>query len=122
MIARGRKVGIITADKGSLATRHLRAVGIDKSIPICIIGMENEEELYNVVTGKKEALDEKEFEKGVIKVARRLIQENIDVGAIVLECTDLSPFAEAIQRETKLPVFDIVILANMIYNATTRRT
>jgi Asp/Glu/hydantoin racemase len=122
MLARGCKVGIITADKNSLTPKHLRAVGIDNSIPICIIGMESEEELYNVVTGKKEVLDEKEFTKDVIKVARRLIRENNDVGAIVLECTDLSPFAEAIQRETNLPVFDIVILANMIYYATTRKT
>jgi Asp/Glu/hydantoin racemase len=52
----------------------------------------------------------------------RAIQENNDVGAIVLECTDLSPFAEAVQRETELPVFDIVILANMIYCAITRKS
>jgi aspartate/glutamate racemase len=121
MLRKDQKVGIITADESSLTKKHLEAVGINDSIPTCIIGMEKEKEFFNVVSGKKETLDQKKFEQNIIKIVRRLIQENNDIGAIVLECTDLSPFAEAIQRETKLPVFDILVLANMVYNATTRK-
>lgn len=82
MLRKGQKVGIITADKSSLTARHLKAVGIDESIPTCIIGMEKEDEFVNVVSGRKETLDKKKFEKNIIEVARRLIQENSDVGAI----------------------------------------
>ena len=43
-------------------------------------------------------------------------------GAIVLECTDLPPFAAALRRALRLPVFDIVTLANWVYESicTTR--
>ncbi|MEK8015276.1 MAG: hypothetical protein VSS75_000305 [Candidatus Parabeggiatoa sp.] len=60
-------------------------------------------------------MDVDKFEKEVLSVAKRLVDENREVGAIVLECTDLPPFAATIRRETGLPVFDIVTLAHMVY-------
>ena len=122
MLGRGKKVGIITADKLSLTEKHLKAVGIDESIPICIIGMEKEDQFSSMleIPKKKVSLDIEKFESEVTKVARRLVEGNADVGAIVLECTDLSPFAGAIQRATGLPVFDIVALTEMLHTATSR--
>jgi len=122
MLGRGKRVGIITADKPSLTEAHLKAVGIDESIPICIVGMEREEQFSNIIgSGRVNGpLNIGKFENEVARVATRLVEENTDVGAIVLECTDLSPFAEAIQRATRLPVFDIVALTNMIHTATSR--
>jgi Asp/Glu/hydantoin racemase len=49
------------------------------------------------------------------RVARRLVAEHPDVGAIVLECTNMPPYTADIQRETGLPVFDIVSLVNMVH-------
>jgi len=122
MLGRGKRVGIITADKSSLTEKHLKAVGIDESIPICIVGMEREEQFSSIIgSGTVNGpLNIGKFENEVTRVATRLVEENTDVGAIVLECTDLSPFAEAIQRATRLPVFDIVALTNMIHTATSR--
>ena len=40
-------------------------------------------------------------------VARRAVAENPQIGAIVLECTDLPPFAARMREELNLPVFDI---------------
>ena len=39
------------------------------------------------------------------------------IGAIVLECTNMPPFAEYIQKEAGVPVFDIVSLTNMVYES-----
>jgi hypothetical protein len=43
-----------------------------------------------------------------------------DLGAVVIECTDLVPFASAIQERLGVPVFDIVTLTEMIRAVSAR--
>jgi Asp/Glu/hydantoin racemase len=50
-----------------------------------------------------------------------MVRENPEVGAIVLECTDMPPFAHLIQKAVNLPVFDLITLTNMVYNAVVRK-
>jgi len=52
-----------------------------------------------------------------IRVARRLVADHEDIGAIVLECTNMPPYTADIQRETGLPVFDITSLVRMVHDA-----
>jgi hypothetical protein len=40
-----------------------------------------------------------------------------DIGAFILECTDLPPFADAIRKVTGRPVFDFVTPTNFTYEA-----
>jgi len=48
------------------------------------------------------------LEEAVVNVATKLVQDYPDVGMIVLECTDMPPYAEAIRQKLDLPVFDAV--------------
>ena len=52
-----------------------------------------------------------------MRVARRLVSDYPDVGALVLECTNMPPYTADIQRETGLPVFDIVSLVTLVHGA-----
>ncbi len=52
-----------------------------------------------------------------VRVARRLVSDHPDIGAIVLECTNMPPYTADIQRETGRPVFDIVSLVTMVHGA-----
>ena len=52
-----------------------------------------------------------------VRVARRLVALHPDVGAIVLECTNMPPYTADIQRETGLPVFDVVSLVSLVHGA-----
>jgi Asp/Glu/hydantoin racemase len=52
-----------------------------------------------------------------VAVARRLAAEHPDLGAIVLECTNMPPYTADIQRATGLPVFDIASLVAMVHGA-----
>lgn len=52
-----------------------------------------------------------------VRVARRLVAEHPDVGALVLECTNMPPYLADIQRATGLPVFDVVSLVRMVHAA-----
>lgn len=65
-------------------------------------------------------MDRDRLEKEVLSVVDNLAKENLEMGALVIECTDLPPFAWLIQRKTNFPVFDMVTLTNMFYEAVVR--
>lgn len=117
MLKEGRRVGIITADKEYLTEQHLENAGITRAIPVAIRGVEATEEFSKIRADPNAALDVTRFQEEVVGVAEALVREDRDVGAIVLECTDLPPFAAAIRRAVGLPVFDIVTLTNLIYES-----
>ena len=52
-----------------------------------------------------------------LTVAGRMVAEHPEIGAIVLECTNMPPYADDIRRETRLPVFDILSLVRMAHDA-----
>ena len=119
MLKSDQKVGIITADSRSLTRKHLAAVGADL-VPTGIVGTEDED-FSKVLIGNELTLDVDKARNSLITVARKLISQHPEVGAIVLECTNMPPYAKSIQEEVKLPVFDIYTLTNMVYSAVVRK-
>ena len=65
-------------------------------------------------------LDMDRLEKEVLSVVDVLVKENPEMGALVIECTDLPPFAHLIQQKANVPIFDIITLTNMVYEAVVR--
>jgi len=121
MVGSGRKVGLLVASERSLTRRHLEAVGAE-SVPVCIAGMAEQPEFREVILeGRRASLDAGRLEREVLNVAERLARNSPGVGALVIECTDLVPFAHAIQERLEVPVFDIVTLTEMVYRSLTRR-
>lgn len=121
MLRQHQKVGVITAHQESLTTAHLRAVGADRT-PVCIVGMDAKPEFLEVIIeGRRNKLDLRKLEDEVVEVAVSLAHDNPDVGAIVLECTDMPPFAHRIQAETGLAVFDLCTLTNMVAETVNRQ-
>ena len=71
-----------------------------------VVGLEEAEEWSKIFDKPDESFDLEKVENEIITAALGGIEENPSVGAIVLECTDLPPFARKIGRATGLPVFD----------------
>lgn len=113
----GRRVGIMTVNAATLGAEHLRGAGIGGDIPIAVAGMETEKEFTRVLLGDELELDVDLAREEHVRVARRLVSEHPDLGAIVLECTNMPPYAADVQRETGLPVFDIVSLVTLVHGA-----
>jgi hypothetical protein len=121
MLAAGRKVGILTASASSLSPAHLAGVGAE-SVPVRIAGMAGQPEFREVILeGKRDDLDPRRLRSEVLGVAEALLLGNPDVAALVLECTDLVPFAHDIQARTGVPVFDIVTLTGLVHESLNRR-
>lgn len=114
----GRRVGVLTANSEALTERHFESVGAS-AIPVAIEGIQDSD-FGKVLLNDKEELDRAAAEKDVVEAAKRLIEKNRDIGAIVLECTNFPPFAKSIQDVVGLPIFDIITLTNMVYRVVQR--
>lgn len=117
MLPGGQRVGVMTVNAGSLTPAHLAAAGIVPEIPLAVAGMETEKEFTRVMLDNLLELDVDAAREEHVRVARRLVAEHPDIGALVLECTNMPPYAADIQRETGRPVFDIVSLVTMVHGA-----
>lgn len=115
VIRGNQKIGIITAHRPSLTNAHLAGVNI-QNYPLVIIGMEDAQEFSAVFIGGKGTLDESKCRREIQSTAGRLIRKHPDVGAIVLECTNMPPYADTVRQVTGLPVFDAVTMVNHVYS------
>ena len=100
----GRRAGVLTVDAGSLTPRHLECAGARPDTPV--EGTEGGAEFTRVLLGNERELDVERARDDVIAAARRLVERNRDVGAIVLECTNMPPYAADVSRAVGLPVYD----------------
>jgi hypothetical protein len=117
MLPPGRRVGIMTVNAATLGPEHLAAAGVGPEVPLAVAGLEGEKEFTRVLLGDEMELDVDLAREEHVRVARRLVTDHPDVGAIVLECTNMPPYTADIQRETGRPVFDITTLVRMAHDA-----
>ena len=102
----GKRVGVITVSASSLTQKHLEAAGVPLDTPIT--GTETGKEFFRVlIKAEKDDMDVALAEQDVVEAGMRLVANNPDVGAIVLECTNMPPYAAALQAAVGLPVYDI---------------
>ena len=122
MIGRKKRVGIISAGGSHLKGAFLGNVGIDDTILFAVDGIEDQEEFTKVhVTQEKSTIDPQKMEIEVVAVAERLVNTYPDIGALVFECSDLPPYAAAVQEAVNLPVFDFITMINMVYMSVVKK-
>lgn len=123
MLGKRKSVGIMTANSQTLREDHFNGVGWSaKDIPVMVAGMEKVEEFPSIfVHNTKKNIDVDNVADEMIRVGRELIYKNPDIGAIVLECTNMPPFRCALQENLKVPVFDIVTLINYVHSSIVQK-
>jgi hypothetical protein len=114
MLPPGRRVGIITVSAGSLTPRHLSAAGVPLDTPF--VGTEDGKEFFRVlVRGEKQDMDVALAAADILDAGRTLVARHGDIGAIVLECTNMPPYAFALREALGLPVYDIYSLVTWLH-------
>ena len=128
VIGPAKKVGIICAQHQYLSEQHLMNVGIEPGSNYVIAGAQDEygvsefDNLWN--PNKRPEVPEAYYdkaEKQMVRCAREFVDKNQDIGAIMLECTGMQPFARAVQREVDLPVFSWGTLLDYAYSVVNHR-
>jgi aspartate/glutamate racemase len=121
ILAPGQKIGVVTADKHSLTDRHFKAVGVDTdNIPLVIAGMEDKKEFRQAILEEKGTLDSSKIEKELLDTIEKMTRNNPNLGAILLECSDLPPYSYKVQQKTGLPVFDYITMINFVHTAVVK--
>jgi Asp/Glu/hydantoin racemase len=119
----GRRVGIVTADGRALGDAYFEPLGwTSRTVPLAIAGIEHETEFIDLLY--RPGLEEDEIRRmhqAMGRLVRRFVEATPDVGALVLECTNLPPFAATMQQATGLPVFDVVTLLSWAQAAAVRQ-
>lgn len=108
MIGRDKTVAVITANKGALTRDHLEFCGITEEMKVEIFGLENAKEFRKIFDCPDDRFDMEAVEDEIVNTAVEAVKQNPNIGGIVLECTDLPPFARKIGQAVGLPVFDFV--------------
>jgi len=116
-IAQGKRVGILTVSEEQLHSHDdilLRECGIDDSMPIAISGMNESKGADTWLTLTTPEYDVGKVQQVVVDAALQLKNDYPDLGAIVLECTEMPIYAAAVRAATGLPVFDAVDMVNWV--------
>jgi len=101
----GKRVGVLTVNAATLTPGHLTAIGVDPTVPV--VGTEGGREFTRVMIGNEPTLDVAQAELDILDAGRTLVGRHAGIGAILLECTNMVPYARALRNELQVPVYDI---------------
>jgi hypothetical protein len=79
--------------------------GVPADTPV--MGTESGREFTRAILGDEPRLDVAAAERDILDAGAALVAAHPEVGAIVLECTNMAPYARAVSQGLSMPVFDI---------------
>jgi hypothetical protein len=115
MLPKGKRPAILTFSAESLTVHHLAAVGIDPQT--LVVGMPVSSEFQRSIREGDTSVPFEVLKNEVLGVARRMVENDQSIGAIVCECTNITPYSHDLKREFGVPVFDMVTLVHWFQRA-----
>lgn len=111
----GKRAGILTISKETLTDRHLEAAGVPLDTPVW--GTEGGNVFTRDILGDAPQIDFAACREDMINAATDFVKAHPDLGAIVLECTNMTPYAADVRRVTGLPVYSIYTLLKWFHES-----
>jgi len=115
-----QRLGVIAASPAALTDRVFAQCQITDPGRLAITGARDLPGFRGVMECNGR-LDSARLERELVDLARGFVADNPDLGALLLQCSDLPPYGFAIQRAVNLPVFDMTTLIRWVYEAVVRR-
>lgn len=103
--AYGPPIGVLTFDADCLERID---PGLTMDDGVVLQGLPKGGELYTTILLNRTSLDVRRARKDAVQTALTLTASAPDITALVLECTNLSPYKAELKRTTGLAVFDLV--------------
>ena len=111
----------MTVEARSLTERHYRGAGWSREdIPVVIEGMDGRY-FNDRLIGDQPDFEVERMERDLVDAAGALIEREPRIGALVLECINMAPYAHAVQRAIERPVWDIMVLLNAVQESLHRQ-
>jgi hypothetical protein len=128
LIGPKKVVGVLMARQEQLRDAHLEAVGVRLGSNYVVAGAEDEgrcEEFehlwYEPSRTDPPAAIYSKAEREFVGVAVDFYRDYPNMGAMILECTGMQPFARAVQREIDIPIFSWGTLLDFAYSVAVHR-
>ncbi|MDQ0233645.1 aspartate/glutamate racemase family protein [Metabacillus malikii] len=115
-----QKIGILTAYEQGLTDYLLESCGFFNRSSLIIGDLSKGEEFSAINNGKGSFHNEK-LRDEVVQKAVEITEAHPEIGAILLECSDLPPYAYDIQQAVQLPVYDFISLINWAHHANSQK-
>ncbi|MBC7704337.1 MAG: aspartate/glutamate racemase family protein [Rhodoferax sp.] len=115
MLGPASQICVVTANAGALRSEHLRAAGIAHTEGLHIAGLEQCTEWRRMFAEPDKDVALARIAQEVLRTCVQACAAHPAIRAFVLECTDLPPFSAEIRRQTGLPVFDFISMANYLH-------
>jgi hypothetical protein len=119
LLPRGRTVGVLTAD-ASILSAVIEKAGWNDPGQVVLEGMEACPVFRRAILDPVPPfeLDPVALQREVVQAAGTLLRREPKVDAILVECTNLSPYSHVLRETFRLPVFDVIDLACLLRRAT----
>ena len=104
----GKRAGILTISAATLSPQLRAATGVAPDTPV--IGTEAGRAFTRDILGDAPEIDFDACRLDLLEAAEALATQHPEVGAIVLECTNMVPYAADIRHATGLPVYSVYTL------------
>jgi hypothetical protein len=121
MLAPSQKLAVLVANGSGISEGVLSGAGITDPARLVIQGLDHKPHFNEVILQEVGTLDEDILRREVVEAAVEAAAANPDLGAILLECSDLPPYARAVHEATGLPVFDWAGFIRYVHDATEPR-
>ncbi|WP_299969162.1 aspartate/glutamate racemase family protein [uncultured Roseobacter sp.] len=115
----GKRVGVLTVSADCLGADHLAAAGVPAETPI--VGTEGGRAFSQAFLTDQLEVDFDACRSDMLDAADALMHRHEDIGAIVLECTNMVPYARDIRRLTGVPVYSVYTLVNWFQSGLSPR-
>lgn len=106
------RVGVLTISAGKLGAEHLRCAGVprERVANVVVQGVDPSGEFASAILGNREQMDLDRARDDVVAAALALKARAPDLRTVVLECTNMPPYAADIRQATGLRVLSLVDL------------
>lgn len=102
---KGLRPAILTILTENLTEAHLQASGSRLDTPIG--APDPKGHFCTQILGNHETMDKDAARQDVITAATNLMNKHTDIGALVLECTNMPPYASDLARLFKIPILSL---------------
>jgi hypothetical protein len=102
LLTKHQAIGVLTMDESALGEAHFLAAGVmPQDLPrLRVQGVDRQGAFASAIMGNHAQMDFEAAQKSVVSAALRLKQKAPDLKHVVLECTNMPPYAGAIELAT----------------------
>jgi len=109
LLEREPSVGVLTISAASLGDEHLLAAGVpvDRLGDVVVQGVDPQGEFASAILGNWPEMDLARASADVVAAAMQLQRRAPKLATVVLECTNMPPYADAVRAATGLRVLGL---------------